>query len=143
MTTTSPAAWPADTRVTPMEGTSQVILRNERCLADESLLVIDPPRDMLAGNLQQFRRGRMSARERAYAAMLDKLRGMESEQREIARRTGRVIKSYHRRAAKLMKHRINPFVRRSYRSLSGWSARRRETFHFSMLSLRLTTAPNW
>jgi 16S rRNA (guanine1207-N2)-methyltransferase len=36
-----------------MEGASQVILRNENRLAGESLLVIDPLRDMLAGRLQR------------------------------------------------------------------------------------------
>jgi Domain of unknown function (DUF4175) len=73
---------------------------------------------LLAGNLQQFRQGRMSAQERAYSKMLDRLRGMENEQRAIARRTGQVIRRYHQRAAKLMKHRINPFVRRELKKLA-------------------------
>jgi len=73
---------------------------------------------MLADDLSRFRQGRMSARERAYAAMLDRLRGLESEQRQIAERTKRVIRRYHQRAAKLMKNKINPFVRRELSKLN-------------------------
>jgi len=82
---------------------------------DQKLAQLD---SMLAGNLSQFRRGRMSARERAYAAMLDRLRGLESEQRQIAQRTHRVIRRYHQRATLLMKHKINPFVRRELTKLT-------------------------
>jgi hypothetical protein len=67
---------------------------------------------LLAGNLDQYRNSRMSARERAFSAMLDRLRGLESEQRRVAKRTKRVIRRYQRRATQMMKHRIAPFVRR-------------------------------
>jgi hypothetical protein len=60
----------------------------------------------------------MSARERAFSAMMDKLRGLEAEQRQIAGRTKQVIRRYHQRAAQLMKHRINPFVRRELAKLA-------------------------
>jgi hypothetical protein len=60
----------------------------------------------------------MSARERAFSAMMDRLQGLEAEQRQIAGRTKQVIRRYHQRAAQLMKHRINPFVRRELGKLA-------------------------
>lgn len=73
--------------------------------------------DMLSGNLQHFRQGRMNAREKAYGAMMDRLRGLEEEQREIAKRTARIVRHYHQRAAQVMQHKINPFVRRELKKL--------------------------
>jgi hypothetical protein len=67
---------------------------------------------MLDGSLQQYRQTRMSERERAFAAVRDRLRALEDEQRKLAERTSQIVKRYRKRAARLMKNTINPFVRR-------------------------------
>jgi hypothetical protein len=67
---------------------------------------------LLEGNLDQYRSQRMSARERAYSALHDQLRGLEAEQRKLAERTGQIVDRYRKRAARLLKSTINPFVRR-------------------------------
>jgi hypothetical protein len=73
---------------------------------------------MLGGNLQRFRDNRMGERERRYARALDALRGLESEQRDIAGRTGRIIRRYRRNAAQHMKRTIAPFTRRQLSKLA-------------------------
>jgi hypothetical protein len=73
---------------------------------------------LLEGNLDQYRSRRMSERERAYSALLDQLRGLEAEQRQLAERTGRVVQRYRKRAARLLKSTINPFVRRELGKVS-------------------------
>jgi hypothetical protein len=73
--------------------------------------------NMLEGNLQHFRDGRMSSREKAYSALLDQLRGMEAEQRQLAERTAQIISRYRKRASRLMKSTVNPFVRRELAKL--------------------------
>ena len=73
---------------------------------------------MTGGNLQSFRSGRMSEQEQRYSRALDKLRGLEREQREIAASTGRIIRSYRQRAAQLMKKTIHPFIRKELLKLA-------------------------
>lgn len=73
---------------------------------------LDKLGEMTGSNLQQFRSGRMSEMEQKYSKLSDRLRGLEREQRDIAARTGRIIRSYRRRAARLMKKTIQPFIRR-------------------------------
>ena len=67
---------------------------------------------LVQGNLRSYRKGRMPRREQRFAKLRDRLRGLEQEQREIAGRTKRIISSYRRRAAELMKKTIHPFIRR-------------------------------
>ena len=72
---------------------------------------LDQLQAMTGGNLKQFRKGRRSESEQRYSRLMDRLRGLEREQREIASNTERIIRSYRRRAARLMKHKIQPFIR--------------------------------
>lgn len=67
---------------------------------------------LLDGNLDQYRTQRMSARERAFSQLHDQLRGLEAEQRKLAERTSQIVDRYRKRAARLLKSTINPFVRR-------------------------------
>lgn len=62
--------------------------------------------NLLSGNLRNFRSQRMSQREKAFNEIVDKLHDLESEQRAIAKRTGRTVDSYRARASKLLGQRI-------------------------------------
>ncbi|MCA9667729.1 MAG: hypothetical protein KC503_19150, partial [Myxococcales bacterium] len=88
---------------------------------DAALRALEKKLDALTGllenNLSGYRSKRLSKRERAFAEMMDRLRGMEAEQRELARRTRRVVRNYQRRASKLMQDKIAPFIRRELKKL--------------------------
>ncbi len=97
---------------------------------DELLKALDKDLDrldaMTGSNLQSFRSGRMSEMEQRYSRALDKLRGLEREQREIAASTSRIIRSYRQRAAQLMKKTIHPFIRKELTKLTELRKRVRE-----------------
>ncbi len=79
---------------------------------------LDKLNAMTTGNLSRFRSGRMNETEQRYSKLVDRLRGLEREQRDIASRTGRIIRSYRKRAARLMKKTIHPFIRRELAKLA-------------------------
>ena len=89
---------------------------------DDLLKALDKDLDkldaMTGGNLQSFRSGRMKEQEQRYSRLADRLRGLEREQRQIAGSTARIIRSYRKRAAKLMKKTIQPFIRRELAKLA-------------------------
>jgi hypothetical protein len=100
---------------------SSLLRDNKLGQLESSLAALDRKlqqvQSMLEGNLQHFRDGRMASREKAYSALLDELGGMEAEQRQLVERTGQIISRYRKRASRLMKSTVNPFVRRELAKL--------------------------
>ncbi len=67
---------------------------------------------MLGAGARSFRGGRMQGQERQFSETMDRLRGLEREQRKLAARTSKVIRRYRKKASELMKRTIEPFIRK-------------------------------
>ncbi|PIE18541.1 MAG: hypothetical protein CSA65_04445 [Proteobacteria bacterium] len=75
-------------------------------------------RKLLAGNLDSFRDQRMTARERAFGQLMNRLHELENEQRTIAGRTEQVAKSYRQRAAAALAGKLKALLARQVRRLA-------------------------
>jgi len=60
----------------------------------------------------------MKKLERAYSTLLDKLHGLEAEQRQLAERAQRVVQRYRRTAGQLLRSRIGPFIQQQQARLA-------------------------
>lgn len=75
-------------------------------------------RKLLDGNLQSFRDQRMSARERAFGKMMDRLHELESEQQAIKRSTEGVVQKYRKRAGQALDKKLAPLLDAQLRRLA-------------------------
>ncbi len=101
---------------------SDQVRKGELDKLESAMSALDRSLDKLEGMLgqgsQQFRETRMAEQERQYSEVLDRLRGLEREQRQISGKTSKVIRRYRKRAADMMKKTIQPFIRRQLTRLA-------------------------